>query len=294
MSNRMNRAGWVAAAALGLLVLAGIAGVARGGPLDPSAPPSSTRPQIEPRIPISQLPFVINTPGSYYVTANLSNFSGITINSDDVTVDLNGFTLWGGNLGGSNIGINVTTFPTRNVTIKNGIVEGYPTGIGLGAATASRIEDVTVRFYTNYGIQLGQDSVVEDCIVDGVGTAPNGVALNARSVMRECSVIGHTQMGVFAFEASTIEDSQILDNGSLSAAYAGIYLAQADVTVRRNHLANSAGRDIRTASSTPATIIDNVLSGCGSVTLGGGVAVVFAPLQGQEHSNVTHASGYCP
>src|SRR5436190_21193357 len=67
------------------------------GPLTPPgapAPTMKTLDQIEPRTPISALPFTIGAPGSYYVTGNLTGVAaqhGITINADNVTLDLGGF-----------------------------------------------------------------------------------------------------------------------------------------------------------------------------------------------------------
>src|SRR5437588_12623981 len=62
------------------------------------APAMKTLTQIEPRTPISSLPYTVTNGGSYYLTANLTGValqSGITIQADDVTLDLNGFTLIG-------------------------------------------------------------------------------------------------------------------------------------------------------------------------------------------------------
>ena len=51
--------------------------------------------QVEPRTPISSVPYAINTSGSYYLTGNLTVNSGIaiSINAGGVTLDLNGFTI---------------------------------------------------------------------------------------------------------------------------------------------------------------------------------------------------------
>ena len=62
------------------------------------APVMKTLDQINPRTPISTAPFTITNSGSYYLTTNLSGIAGtngITVFANDVTIDLNGFALWG-------------------------------------------------------------------------------------------------------------------------------------------------------------------------------------------------------
>ena len=72
---------------------------AYGGPLDPPGAPASTDGVRGQGTPISSLPFAITQPGRYYLTRNLTgpgNANGITITAANVTLDLNGFTLDGG------------------------------------------------------------------------------------------------------------------------------------------------------------------------------------------------------
>src|SRR6266568_6580756 len=59
------------------------------------APTMKTLDQIEARTPISSAPFTITDSGSYYLTTNVTVSSGdaITIAADNVTLDLNGFTI---------------------------------------------------------------------------------------------------------------------------------------------------------------------------------------------------------
>jgi hypothetical protein len=59
------------------------------------APAMKTLDQIEPRAPISAAPCTIANAGSYYLTTNVSVTGGdaLTIAANDVTLDLNGFTI---------------------------------------------------------------------------------------------------------------------------------------------------------------------------------------------------------
>src|SRR6188768_897598 len=95
------------------------------GPLTPPgapAPTMKTLDQIEPRIPISSLPFTIAAAGSYYLTGNLNGGAGngILIGASGVTLDLMGFEL----VGGTGDGISVSA-GRANIAILNGTVRNW-------------------------------------------------------------------------------------------------------------------------------------------------------------------------
>src|SRR5262245_49232138 len=78
--------------------------LAQGNLVPPGAPAPTMKSleQVEPRTPISSLPFTISSSGSYYVTRNLAGaigLHGITVDSSGVTLDLGGFELTGGSGG---------------------------------------------------------------------------------------------------------------------------------------------------------------------------------------------------
>lgn len=178
---------------LSLLPLLAIPGLALAqGPLTPPGAPGATMrslDQIEPRIPlVAGSPGVaiggtgtitISQPGSYFLTQNLtvSSGHGIVVGSNDVTLDLRGFTINSSATGG--FGINVSN--VSRVAISNGSVRGsftYSgtfTGTGFGSGidysgtspTVVRVKDVSVEGVQSYGIDLGTTNanLVESCVV---------------------------------------------------------------------------------------------------------------------------------
>jgi hypothetical protein len=155
--------------------------------------------QIEPRTPIASAPFTITNAGSYYLTANLAvtNGNAITIATNEVTLDLNGFTISSTAASATGRGIRLDS-GLRNITILNGFIRGpgfgdgiaypYPTpdpGSENGTAPVNtRIVGVSVTDCLNYGIYLlnGDYTSVESCTVQTVGE--DGIVA---SVIKACS-----------------------------------------------------------------------------------------------------------
>ena len=124
------------------------------GSLTPPGAPGETMKtlaQVEPRTPISSLPYTITESGSYYVTGNLnSTGSGIIIQSSGVTVDLMGFSLTGDGSNGD-YGIHVagaTNAVIEDLVIKGGRISGFHRGLQCEYMNNSRIEQVVVSGHT--------------------------------------------------------------------------------------------------------------------------------------------------
>ncbi len=127
----------------------------------------------EPRTPIAELPFVITERGSYVVVAPLigaPGMDGITILANHVNLDLNGFTITGGDGVGSSsagsyfgTGINVSA---SWVSISNGHLAGWGEGCITAVGSRNRVEDVQCEgVYQATGIWVGDDSVISNCSV---------------------------------------------------------------------------------------------------------------------------------
>jgi hypothetical protein len=150
-------------------------------------PTMLTLSQVEPRTPISSVPFTITQPGSYYLTANVTlNFANaITISTNGVTLDLNGFTISSTEaspsgaailLGGGISDITILNGHIRGgVTNNAGVYGGSGFGYGIfffGSTPVNvRVAGVSVSGCRYYGIYPGYLSVVvESCTVQTVGS----------------------------------------------------------------------------------------------------------------------------
>ena len=70
-------------------------------------------------------PVTISASGSFRLTSDLTvaaNFGAIYVTASDVTIDLNGFTIYGG---GGSIADGISIPGVQNIEIKNGTIRGF-------------------------------------------------------------------------------------------------------------------------------------------------------------------------
>ncbi len=174
-----------------LIVLATATHALSQGPLNPPGAPAPTMKSLdeidaklsqanaklddaagkaEKRTPISALPLTITAPGSYYLTGNLTGTAGqdaITINADNVAIDLNGFTLSGPG------GAGITSAANQRLRVRNGTIEGFTSGIRAVNALVF-VQDVQLANNNLEGINVGPGSIVQSCSVRNSGTSNGG------------------------------------------------------------------------------------------------------------------------
>ena len=191
--------------------------------------------QIEPRTPISSLPYTIDIPGSYYLTQNLSGGSGITVGASDVTIDLAGFEI---SLN-ADYAINVQD-GFNHVLVRNGSINS-PLGAIVASTfdvTGMTVEDVRadVSAGNGPGISVGDKGVIRNCVVRANGSNA-GISGGASSRIINCTVIGlntaDSRSGIEVGNRSVVTGCVANNNASVGIK-GGDDCAVSDCTARSN------------------------------------------------------------
>lgn len=207
------------------LTLALTAGAAVAGNLTPpvGSPTSTmkTLQEVEPRTPIQSLSgsgtamHAIFSSGSYYLTGNLivpAGGIGIQVSADNVTIDLNGFSIIGSGTGASSNGIFVPS-TRRYITVMNGVISNFG-GVCLDASnvTAGHFENLAIRDSSgNNGLEAGNHSVVRAVRAESNNVA--GIAGLVGCTFTDCIAIDNGGDGISAGSYATVSNCTATDNG---------------------------------------------------------------------------------
>jgi hypothetical protein len=153
-------------------------------------------------------PVTLSQPGSYILASNLqppATKAGITITSNDVTIDLNGFRL--NAAAGATTGIFGADF--ISATIRNGTITGFDAHGIYSTGENWVVEDMRVVGSGAYGIHVGEDSSVRDSTVKQSGNT--GILCGARCLVESSTSSGNGGVGI-ATQSGTIVGNVIINN----------------------------------------------------------------------------------
>ncbi|MEK6700698.1 MAG: right-handed parallel beta-helix repeat-containing protein [Planctomycetota bacterium] len=245
------------------------AGILAAGPLNPPAGAVTstykTLTEVEPRTAVN----TTNTPGdadsvykitqrgSYYLTGDVIGSTGqygIEIAADNVSIDLNGFSVVNSGLGLD--GVSTAGIFRVSITIRDGVISAWGDWAIDLVGTGHRVENVLSRVCTNGGIRVGASAIVTGCSVSG--SLGDGYSVTGSgSALRDCTAVANSAQGFIIAGGATLANCTANANASTG------FNATADgVTFDHCTSANNAGRGFVAANA--ATLTGCVASDNGS------------------------------
>jgi len=206
---------------------------------------------------ITSLPAVIAAEGTWCLKQDLATAitSGyaIRINSNNVTIDCNGFKVGGLTAGPDTAADGIVAFNQSHVTVRNCSVRGFNTGIWLNASSATSagdhlVENNRIDGNTHYGLNIsGDGSIVRRNLVTNSGGTANCCQVVGIYVGYSVYVLDNTIAGVVSTPSYARGIEAGLDSASISGnrisgitgagAPSAIVASSSDhLTIRDNHL----------------------------------------------------------
>jgi len=225
--------------------------LAQGSLTPPGAPAPTfkTLSQVEPRYPIFTYQTNLTVSGSYYLTTNL--FSGtngndainIRTNVNNITIDLNGFTIISTNPAGLDAPVGIRISAATNIVIRNGQFSGFDRAVRSEFSRGVVVENIHAHGCRRAGIEadgsLGDPTastiVVRNCVVEGVDGTGEGanvscdgiVILGCTAVVDNCVVRDIIAVGTGASSCinASSPTNTFINNNYLSGADVGLRMS---------------------------------------------------------------------
>ncbi|MDJ0613450.1 MAG: hypothetical protein QNJ29_07205 [Rhizobiaceae bacterium] len=236
---------------------------------------------------ITSLPATITVQGVYCLksdqSTNITNGSAITINTNNVTIDLNGWKLGGLAAGTGTFANGIYALDRKNITIRNGTIRGFSSAIHIdGMSDTSsghliehiladsnryigfQLEGSNLRVLNNSIINTGPHDLFTVAYGMFINSAPNSyIHGNTVSVVDESlQAIGLRFTGA---DRSVIINNRVLDLKNGSNVVAGIQLLTSSrVFLNGNVLSTGGNGTLALSISTNSeniTCIDNAAHG---------------------------------
>jgi nitrous oxidase accessory protein NosD len=216
--------------------------------------------------PITSVPYVISSSGVYCLVSDIvtamTSGNAIEIQSNSVTIDLNGHKLGGAAAGLATQAIGIYALNRSNTTIMNGTIRGFQRGVYLQDASnnwsnssGSVVKDLRVDLSTNAGIIVeGRGNVIKDNFITNTGGST--VSLHAFSVLSKgagARVINNDIVGtattvlyndakgisVYWGKGAIIENNRVTNTTSPTGTAYGIHVEESGASsVIANHVSN--------------------------------------------------------
>jgi hypothetical protein len=167
----------------------------------------------------------ITQPGSYRLTSDITvgaGSDGIRILADNVTLDLNGFTVHGS---GGSLADGISPAAQKNVEVKNGTVRGFSRHGVFAVGASQNIRVINVRALGNSasGIELqGVGSLVDGCTATANGTGIR--VIGDGSLVINSVVRGNTTFGLVLSNTTGYRSNVLTGNPSGDVTAAGLQL----------------------------------------------------------------------
>lgn len=184
-------------AASGVAILATLLTFATAGTL--AGQPGASGPTL---LRQRDVPIVISAPGSYRLSSNLvvtdPSVTAIIVKSDNVTIDLDGFTIHGPHAGPVGAGSGINSDVRSNVSVRNGVVRGFfdPAAACVHLpGSNNRIENVRAENCPQQALFVGASGVITGCQVSFSGA---GISADQGSTITNNTLYSNTNMAIFS------------------------------------------------------------------------------------------------
>jgi parallel beta-helix repeat protein len=223
----------------------------------------------------------------------MTSGNAITINVNNVVIDLNGRKLGGGAAGAGTEARGIYAYQRKNITIKNGTIRGFFRGIYLDDAlpyTTSQghiIEDIRADMNTVYGIRVyGRGNIIRNNqVVDTGGSSLNdfayGIAASGpgnRVLNNDVYETKETDAGQGIGIHITYGDGNVVMNNRIgnqdfgTGDSYGIYTLYSDNVIVKGNTISKMEWGIAFNATATGLYGDNLASGCTSAFSGGTAA----------------------
>jgi hypothetical protein len=215
-------------------------------------------------------PYKITAQGVYCLQADISfaavSGAAITIDANNVVLDLNDHKIGGGPAGTGTTAVGVLVNNHGNVIVKNGLVRGFHTGIFYLPGTANNgniVENILAVANWVYAINIGgpgSNNTVRNCVIGTTGGSTSALDSTA---------------GIYVFSTSSYVTNNTVTNTfvtSLGSGRYGIYLN--DGRALNNQIIGDGGDTGTNIGLYMGSGLykDNVVSRC-TIPYSGGIAV---------------------